>query len=69
ITVNAVGLGIFEGELKDNEKLIKTYLSDTPSGRLGKMEELIGTIMYLSSDASNYITGQLLLVDGGTTLV
>ncbi|QQK08665.1 SDR family NAD(P)-dependent oxidoreductase [Miniphocaeibacter halophilus] len=69
ITVNAIGLGIFEDELKEEKDLIKNYLANNPSGRLGKMEELIGTIMYLSSDASNYVTGQLLLVDGGVTLV
>ncbi len=69
ITINAVGLGIFEGELQDQPELIKNYIENNPSERLGKMEELVGTIMYLSSDASNYITGQLILVDGGATLV
>ncbi|WP_100065535.1 SDR family NAD(P)-dependent oxidoreductase [Miniphocaeibacter massiliensis] len=69
ITVNSVGLGIFEGELGDEKELVENYLLNNPSGRLGKMEELIGTIMYLSSDASNYITGQFLLADGGMTLV
>ena len=69
ITINAVGLGIYENELLDEKDLKENYLATNPSGRLGKMEELVGTIMYLSSDASNYVTGQLILVDGGLTLV
>ena len=69
ITVNAIGLGIFEDELLDETELIENYLKTTPAGRLGTIEELVGTIMYLSSDASNYVTGQLILIDGGLTLV
>ena len=68
ITINAIGLGIFEQELLEEKALIKNYLANNPSERLGKMEELVGTILYLSSDASNYITGQFILVDGGMNL-
>lgn len=69
ITINAIGLGLFEDELLDEKDLRKQYLANNPSQRLGKMEELMGTILFLSSEASNYITGQLLLVDGGINLI
>lgn len=74
ITVNAIGPGLFETEMTEgtlfkNENFMKAYNMSNPAGRPGQMEELVGTIMYLSSDASNYVTGQLILVDGGITLV
>ena len=74
ITINAVGPGLFETEMTENtlfkhEGFMNSYNAQNPTGRPGKMEELVGTILYLSSDASNYVTGQLILVDGGITLV
>ncbi|HHX68096.1 MAG: SDR family oxidoreductase [Miniphocaeibacter sp.] len=74
ITINTIGPGLFETEMTEgtlfkHEGFMKAYNASNPAGRPGKMEELIGTIMYLSSDASNYVTGQLILVDGGITLV
>ena len=74
ITVNAIGPGLFETEMTEgtlfkHEGFMKAYNLSNPAGRPGQMEELVGTIMYLSSDASNYVTGQLILVDGGITLV
>ena len=39
--------------------------SSNPAGRWGKPEELVGTAVYLSSDASNYVNGQIIYVDGG----
>ena len=38
-----------------------------PLRRLGRMEDLDGAVVFLSSDASRYITGQLILIDGGFT--
>ena len=37
----------------------------TPMERWGKPEELVGTLIYLSSDASSFVTGQVIHVDGG----
>jgi NAD(P)-dependent dehydrogenase (short-subunit alcohol dehydrogenase family) len=37
----------------------------TPMGRFGKTEELVGAAIYLASDASAFVTGEILVVDGG----
>lgn len=74
ITVNAIGPGLFESEMtKDtlfkSEEFLKGYNYQNPAGRPGHKEELNGTIIYLSSDASSYVQGQLILVDGGAAIV
>ncbi|MRH42454.1 glucose 1-dehydrogenase [Aquibacillus halophilus] len=72
INVNAIGPWYFPTSL--TEKLLedKQYVSDilsrTPLNRLGKLEELAGTAVFLGSEASNYITGQTIFVDGGMTI-
>ena len=48
-----------------NPKLAKKLLAKIPMGRMGKLEELEATIVYLASAASNYINGQALIIDGG----
>ncbi|MDL4840854.1 SDR family NAD(P)-dependent oxidoreductase [Aquibacillus rhizosphaerae] len=72
INVNAIGPWYFptaltEKLLKD-EAYVKDILDRTPLNRIGKLEELAGTAVFLGSDASNYITGQTLFVDGGMTI-
>ena len=71
ITVNAIGpgyfaLGMAEGVVADPEfaKIIE-YMS--PMGRAGRSRELDTTVIYLASDASTFITGQIITVDGGWT--
>ena len=51
-----------------NPKLKKSILSTIPMGRLGLPSDLVGTMIFLSSAASNFITGQTLCVDGGCTI-
>jgi NAD(P)-dependent dehydrogenase (short-subunit alcohol dehydrogenase family) len=68
VTVNAIAPGVFRTDL--NAKLLEgprgqEFLLRTPMQRFGKVEELIGTAVYLASDASAFVTGQLILVDGG----
>jgi NAD(P)-dependent dehydrogenase (short-subunit alcohol dehydrogenase family) len=69
VTVNAIAPGVFRTEL--NAKLLDStprgqeLLMRTPMGRFGKTEELIGAAVYLASDASSFVTGQTLVVDGG----
>lgn len=74
ITVNAIGPGLFEtGMTKDtlfkSAEFLDGYNTQNPAGRPGNKGELNGTILYLSSDASSYTQGQLILVDGGATIV
>ncbi len=40
----------------------------TPLGRVGELEELVGPVVFLSSAAARYVTGQTLYVDGGMTI-
>ncbi|MCC8062379.1 MAG: glucose 1-dehydrogenase [Rikenellaceae bacterium] len=74
VTVNSIGPGLFESEMTENtlfkhEEFMKLYDMLSPAGRPGRRGELNGTIIYLSSDASSYVTGQHILVDGGTSIV
>ena len=74
ITVNSIGPGLFESEMTQDtlfkhEEFMKLYNLLSPAGRPGRRGELNGTILYLSSDASSYVTGQHILVDGGTSIV
>jgi len=68
VTVNAIAPGVFETDL--NREILKgprgqEFLMRTPMRRFGRTEELVGAAVYLASDASSFVTGQLLVVDGG----
>ena len=52
--------------LKDKE-FMKNIENNVPLNRYAKPEELVGTVIYLASEASNYVTGHALVVDGGWT--
>ena len=71
IYVNAIGpsLIITKGtiHIQQNPELAKKYSSVIPLGRLGVPKDLIGAAVFLASDASNFITGQTIFVDGGLT--
>jgi len=74
ITVNAVGPALFESEMT-SERLFKSeeflgyYSYMNPTGRPGNKGELNGPILFLSSDASSYVQGQFIIVDGGASIV
>ena len=53
--------------MMQDEKILKATLRKTPAGRLGQVADLAGAALYLASDASNFMTGQTLTVDGGWT--
>ncbi|NUR54930.1 MAG: SDR family oxidoreductase [Acidobacteria bacterium] len=68
VTVNAIAPGVFRTDL--NAKLLdgprgQELLLRTPMKRFGRLDELVGAAVYLASDASTFVTGQLLVVDGG----
>lgn len=69
VNVNAIAPGVFRtalnAELLDSTPRGKELLMRTPMGRFGQTEELVGAALYLASDASSFVTGQTLVVDGG----
>ncbi len=69
IQVNGIGPGYFITEmtqvLADNEEFDAWLKKRTPAGRWGNPTELIGTAIYLASEASNFVNGQIIYVDGG----
>jgi len=69
VTVNAIAPGVFRtalnAELLDKSERGKELKMRTPMGRFGKTEELVGSAIFLASEASAFITGEILVVDGG----
>jgi NAD(P)-dependent dehydrogenase (short-subunit alcohol dehydrogenase family) len=69
VQVNAIGPSYLETELtqgmRGSKAISENLLQRTPMGRFGKPEEVVGAALYLASDASSYVTGQTLFVDGG----
>jgi gluconate 5-dehydrogenase len=69
IQVNGIGPGFIETEmtqsLKKDASFNKWLSTRTPAGRWGNPKDLIGTVVFLASEASNFVNGQILHVDGG----
>jgi len=69
VTVNAIAPGVFRTELNaqllDSTPRGQELLMRTPMGRFGRTDELVGAAIYLASDASSFVTGQTIIVDGG----
>ncbi|GIW82661.1 MAG: short-chain dehydrogenase [Gemmatales bacterium] len=73
VTVNSIAAGGFMTEpnrrwFQEMPELKKTFESMVPMGRLGEPEEIAGLALYLASDASSYMTGAAVVIDGGYTL-
>jgi gluconate 5-dehydrogenase len=73
VQVNAIAPGYFATELTralvDDEDFSAWIAGRTPAGRWGEVEDLIGPLVFLTSDASAFVNGQVLYVDGGMTAV
>ena len=74
IRVNSVAFGSvmsasLKGALKEHDEYREDILSHTPLQRIASPSEVCDAVQYLASDASNFVTGQVITVDGGRTLI
>ncbi|MGJ8697647.1 MAG: SDR family NAD(P)-dependent oxidoreductase [Verrucomicrobiaceae bacterium] len=68
VSVNCISPGPFPSEgVQENEVFVAELNKRTALGRVGQPEELMGAVVFLASDASSYVTGHNLVVDGGWT--
>lgn len=69
--INAIAPGFIDTDMTDMIKkrpqVLEKMLQSIPLNRMGKPEDLAGAALYLASDAASYVTGQVIVVDGGTT--
>ena len=70
VRVNAIGPGLIETPLNEqaranNPDLVKTFMQHTPLGRPGRAEDIVGPAIFLASDLSGYVTGSIVMADGG----
>ena len=72
IRVNGIAPGFIHTEISSTlmkfPDIINRMLAGQPMGRFGQVEEIKGAIVYLASDASSYMTGHIMVIDGGATL-
>lgn len=72
INVNSIGPWYFKTPLTEkllaDEAYVQDILAVTPLKRIGELPELVGPVVFLGSEAGNYVTGQTLFVDGGMTI-
>jgi len=74
VNVNAIGPGPTITELnqkffEENPRDLQARIDSIPMGRMGKPSDHVGAALFLASEASDYMTGQTLIVDGGTNLL
>lgn len=70
ITVNAVAPGFIETEMLSglNQKQLNSHLQTIPLGRMGTTEEVAKITAFIASKDNNYMTGQIIVVDGGLSV-
>ncbi|UCE33211.1 MAG: SDR family oxidoreductase, partial [Deltaproteobacteria bacterium] len=72
IRVNAIAPGLtktrFSEALWGNEQILQASMSRTPMARIAEPEDMVGTVLYLTSDLASHVTGQVVAVDGGYTI-
>jgi 7-alpha-hydroxysteroid dehydrogenase len=74
IRVNAVAIGSvlsasLQNILRDNPDYRDLIIAATPMGRIAPAQEVVETVQYLASDAASFVTGQIISVDGGRSLI
>ena len=71
LQINAIAPGFFRTELNtalsEDPEFSAWLAKRTPTGRWGEVEELVGAAVFLASDASSFVNGHTLYVDGGLT--
>ena len=69
VRVNALAPGWFPSEMTGAwfgvPAFLERFEAQSPMGRVGRVEELVGPLLFLAGDASSFVTGQVLAVDGG----
>ena len=70
VRVNAIGPGLIETPINEqaranNPDIVKTFIEHTPLGRTGQPEDIVGPAIFLASDLSAYVTGSMVMADGG----
>ena len=70
VRVNAIGPGLIETPLNaqvraNSPELVKIFMDHTPLGRAGKPEDIVGPAIFLASDLAAYVTGTIVMADGG----
>ena len=70
VRVNAIGPGFIETAINEkvrasNPDLVNNFLAHTPLGRTGKPEDIVGPAIFLASDLSGFVTGTIVMADGG----
>ncbi len=70
VRVNCIGPGFIEtainaGTRANHPEFVKVFLDHTPLGRAGKPEDIVGPAIFLASDLSAYVTGSIVMADGG----
>lgn len=70
IRVNSIAPGYYDTEMSHslNQSQKEQILRRTPLGRLGVPEDVVGSVLFLLSDQASFITGQVLVIDGGSTV-
>ena len=70
VTSNVVAPGFIDTDMTGaiNEKIRSVMLQQIPAGRIGRPEDVAGAVCFFASDESEYLTGQILAVDGGMTM-
>jgi NAD(P)-dependent dehydrogenase (short-subunit alcohol dehydrogenase family) len=71
IRINSIAPGGYDPDLEDTEHgraFVKNYIENCPLGCFAQEDDIKGPVVFLASDAANYVTGATLVMDGGWTI-